>query len=259
MSLNGCEKQLEVWVDKCVIGHNLCPFAAPVRSSTRIAVKKTDSLDGLLQLCSSEIALLGNAKCAGVGAAAADTDAADGVETTLLGIEVEKDIKGGHGEGGGGFLSSFSQMLEAAVAVEALLHEHNSQTHVPSNTLQLAIFHPMAVARLMEHSKSLASMMAKHEEGQRSGDCSGIGAHAGDLVLRSPLPVFHFLRKSAVLTAVKSYSSAGSGAESIPDKNNARMCALARREQLGAFREALGTQMPITVRHDHDHEPSSLL
>ena len=202
------------WVERCVIGHALCPFAAePVRRGavrTRVSACKTQS--ALLAECRAEISQLIDA-----------ASAASSPETTLLGV----------GSGAGGFLGSFSAFLGSAVEVEALCAELTAGT---ACELQLAIFHPLARVSLMEHSKPLAAMMAAVEDRQP--------ASAAALAIRAPLPIFHFLRSSDVQAAAEAFV----GVECIPATNRKRLFALAQREQLSNFVACLGAaSMPTAT------------
>ncbi len=100
------------WLEKAVIGLNLCPFAkAPyVKEQVRISVSRAKHLDGFLEDLDRELQLL------------ADTSAEE-TETTLL---VQPDLFGD-------FLT-FNDMLELA---DAAVGEHDLE-----GVVQIAPFHP---------------------------------------------------------------------------------------------------------------------
>ena len=166
--------ELVRWVDQCVIGLSLCPFASDVRSrpgAMRVAVVECATEQEVLHAARAEIANI----------ALGGTLDSSGSETALLGVKVSPET---------GFLASFAEFLRVAVAVEALCAEATTATvdaavgDIAGGALQLAIFHPLARASLMEHSKPLAAMMAEMEPAPST-------AAPEDLAIRSPLPVLH--------------------------------------------------------------------
>ena len=220
------QRSLEKWVDDCVIGHALCPFAADVvrRNALRVCVSHCETQDALLDACRVEIV-----RITGTGGAPP--------ETTMLGVGTADLLAPPR------FLGSFSSFLGAAVLVEALCDELTAGT---ACELQLAVFHPLARAALLEHSKPLAAMMAAAEEqGGRGGD----GGAVADLAIRAPLPTFHFLRSADVQAAAATFA----GTEEIPARNRSRLHALARKKQLGSFEACLGASACAHLQMDGEH------
>jgi hypothetical protein len=100
------------WLEKAVIGLNLCPFAKAVyvRNQVRIVVSEAPHLDGLLEDLDRELDLL----------AAADPDA---IDTTLL---IHPTL-----------LPDFEDFNDFMVIAEAAVVEHDLE-----GVLQVASFHP---------------------------------------------------------------------------------------------------------------------
>lgn len=174
---------LEQWADNCVIGMRLCPFAAPVRTRNtfRIVTCHAECLNELQDTISSELDKI--------------LDPSLDIETTLIGVDASS-----------GYLDDFGDFLDAASKVESVI---GSQT----DGIQLAIFHPRSVASLLEHSKPLASMLAKNE------DFSNRDINPSDMPTRAPLPAFHLLRTEDIVDVVESYPKA----QLIPERNAMRL------------------------------------
>ena len=215
---NSCARhELERWIDQCVIGLNLCPFASDVRS-------RTGAMRTVVVECASEQEVLQAARAEIAGIAIGGNFASTAPETTLLGIKDTSEC---------GFLVSFAGFLRISVAVEALCAEASTSAECSTDcALQLAIFHPLARATLMEHSKPLAAMMAEMESTQST-------PVPADLAIRAPMPVLHFLRTPDVTAAVEAFAPTA-GAESIPQRNKRRIEALVRRGRLADFEQCLG-------------------
>eukprot|EP00040_Diaphanoeca_grandis_P019135 m.100823 g.100823 ORF g.100823 m.100823 type:complete len:210 (+) comp27276_c3_seq1:325-954(+) len=191
--------KIERWIDSCVIGAKLCPFAKAVRVRPHAmrVVLATDaqckSPDLLMAACKSEIDII-----------LKGPDPRP--ETTVFGVPDAT------------LMREFAEFLDMSVLVEEVIADASE------GQLQLAIFHPKANAELMMYSKPVAAMMA------RDVDPSFVEAvdDPANYAIRSPMPIFHLLRTADVVNAVTAYGPAK--ANDIPDRNRDRLRAMSAEE-----------------------------
>jgi len=178
------------WLEKVVIGLNLCPFAEPAArgGGVRVVACVEEDVEGVVRCVAEEaealaaqISGLGTSEVRTEGAASAEVDLATATTTTTLVVCPScRDLDG------------FEAYLECAEAVEATLWDELGLEGV----LQVATFHP-------EYRFA----------GEEPGD-------AASFTNRSPWPTFHLLREVDVGRAVDTYPG---GTEAIPARNVARL------------------------------------
>lgn len=194
------------WLQRVVIGHELCPFAKPALPTTRCVSVAPRGEAAHARTAALLRALESEARCL-VESYESDVPT---VTTTLLVVR-------------GGFLDDFADFMEFVHAGERLLET----TAGLEAKLQLVPFHPRATFDDVAASRG-ASQADAH-----------LASDPADFTARSPYPTVHLLVEDDVSAALDRWRAMGHSPHDITAKNLKRLRRMGRETLRRQFVDAI--------------------